>query len=261
MRPIGRRVVAAATCFALLLPSATQAHAQAAELRPTIAGLAISDCAALTADPASLAVLLRLELASSLATPIDLVAGTPSDARYQITIECGDRADELVLRLERTTPLGEYRTIVALHDESRAMRPRTLALAVAENLRFVEAPAPKATSGKPTDAPIPAAAAPSKTTSLLAPPPLAPRVLRYRDMSLGFGVPTATLIVIGSTLIAVGEQRTETSTRTQFASWGGTMLGFAVVGIIGTSISLGLFAKERRKAARATSTPTSTMPR
>lgn len=237
-------------CSSLFVTSA--ANAQSIEGSPTIAGLAISDCAALTADPASLAVLLRLELASSLAAPVELVAGTPADARYQITIDCGEHPDDLLLRLERTTPAGEYRAVIALHDEPRAMRPRTLAIAVAENLRYVEAPVVRKETAAPVAiAPVTPVTPVRPSQSLTTPAPLPPRVQRYRDMSLGFGVPTATLLFVGSILVGVGVNHPDPAAARQIVPWGGTMLGFAVVGILGTGISVGILAKEKRKAAAA----------
>jgi hypothetical protein len=195
--------------------------------------LSVSPCAGELVAPERLASLLAVELASSLAQPIALTVG--GDANWRLSLDCSETRDMLDIEIQRRVPPGSYRGRVNVEQLPERMRSRTIALALSEDLRWLdepklEAPAP----------PAPAAPALILTTR----PTRDARVMRLsRDVTIGLAASAVVLALVGGPILGVGNQYHPPDIG--MVASGAVLTTLSVISFAGAGVSFGFWAHER----------------
>jgi hypothetical protein len=250
--------------------------ARAVEPAPMTVALSLSACAGEAAVQEQLVSLLRIELASTLAQPIALSLDDPGDASYRLILECTDTRDVLDLQIARRAPPVEYHERVSLVQLPERMRPRTVALAISEDVRWLDeskveaktAPEPLTTpqsdaarpetpkSQAPPELqkpPVPLVAQPAPV--LLGPPTRAhagtplrdARTLRLtRNITLGLGISGLGLLIIGAPIAATGGTDHDAAR----LGAGAALTTLAAISLAGASVSFAFWLRERRRPVR-----------
>jgi hypothetical protein len=213
--------------------------------QPAPVALALSPCAAEVAPSERLVGLLQIELGATLDRPMALVvsdvdAGT-NDANVSLRLDCTETRDVLDLQITRRQPPGVYRGRVNVAQLPERMWPRTIALAIAEELRWLDAPAPppEATVEPKVKVTPPPAMAPS-------PPP--PRSLRnpaklHRARWWVVGLITASALTsAGGFLLHFGLKN---PTDAGEVAGGGVLLTMGIDTLAGSIIGLSYWLRER----------------
>jgi hypothetical protein len=229
------------------------------EAQPALpVALAMSPCAGAVTPRDGLVGPLQIELGATLERPIALVAPEAGDADLQLGLDCTGVPDVLELRIERRQPPGRYRGSIDARLLPEPMRTRTIALAVAEQLRWLEppppepvpvvapaTPSPTVPSPAPATAPSPALATVPSPTLALAPSP--PRrnlatLRRARNWAIGFGVTAAVLSSVGGSLISDAHPSDG-----GMVAAGAATLSLGIAAVAGTGVSFGYWLRERRR--------------
>jgi hypothetical protein len=228
-----------------------------ARAAPDDVSLALAACVEQVTPREPLLRLLRVELTATLGRSITLDGG--DEAGVRVRIDCGEGRDQLAVRIERRQPPGAYQGSIDLARLPAGMRPRTVALAIAEHLRWLDEPedtSPPAASPVAASpvAPSPVAASPAP----LLPPSaieLAPLVIernpttlrRARNWTLGLGVSSLALTVIGAPILGSG--RLYRPPDTTMVAGGAVVVALALTSLGGAAVSLGYWLRERRRPA------------
>jgi hypothetical protein len=202
-----------ALIFALLLAGVTRA-----------APLAVENCHGVV-DEGQLRELLRIELGRSLDGDVSLRC-----AATDVTITVGTRAEHM-----------------SLADVQLRMRPRTLALALAERIRreLLEA-APPAPEPPPPPPPPPPSPTPIPTVSapLTAPPPPPNRRKLYGGLAVGMFTYSLVGIAIGAPLVAIQPQDPAFQ---RFHISGDVMLVLSGAAFVTSVVTFSLWLRERKR--------------
>jgi hypothetical protein len=222
--------------------------------------LSVSPCAGEAAQQEQLVELLRIELASTLAQPVALrldAASANGDASYRLRLDCTDTRDVLDLQIARRAPPGAYREQVSLVQLPERMRPRTVALAISEDVRWLdqskdEEPPARAVEPAPELVVAPPAPPPPVAAPLVTAPPLRPtrdaRTLRLtRNLTLGLGLSSLGLLAIGIPLNSAGSGPDHNDPGMVGSGAAFTTLG--VLSAAGATVSFVFWLRERRRPA------------
>lgn len=222
---------------ALILLFAGTAHANVS--------LALTPCAEAEAARRPLIHLLGIELG----TPV-----VDGEANVRVKVDCGERHDLLDVVIERGYPAGSHRGSINLERLPNALRPRTIALAIAEDLRYLdEPPAPVETAPPPLATPAPVS---SPQPQMIQPPVVAAvvesRTLRdpmrmraARNWAIGLGVTSVVLTIIGAPILSSGTRYQPPDAG--MIAGGAIVISLAGASLAGMGVSLGYFAIERMR--------------
>lgn len=211
--------------------------AAAADPEPREAAtLVLADCPAGTIDSAAVNALLGIELPRE---DIVLARGPLTERPLTLRLRCLPEPGQLLLAAEEVQRREER--ALSLLDVAPSLRPRTLALALAELVRRMRQ-TPPATPSSPVSPPQLQA----------TPPPLAagrsaPSLRRLKvsgRVALGLAVTTVATSLIGVGLTAAGSQNLSNS------AYRGGAVGLFSIGtaaLVGTAASFGVWAHERRR--------------
>lgn len=201
--------------------------AGAALAAPRAVALGAAPCVAQRVDAAALAQALRLELA-----PLGLDAPAPVEAgaAYRLRLDCAGPAD-LEAQLTRAEPPAASAVRIPLADVGAAARPRTLALALAEQLRALDA----------------SAAPPAATLPAASPAHSARRRRAIGGVTIGLGALSLAGVAIGGGLLGVGQSGPQGGPASLTAS-GAVLLGIGGAALLGGGVGLVLWLRERRAA-------------
>ncbi len=195
-------------------------------------------------DSEAMAAALRLELSSVFGREPEITLGKES-AIWRIEVDCGS-AETVALAIFRTNPERGDREQLSLSDVDRSAQPRTIALTLAERVRALalrpEPPAPPA----PSQTTAPKMRPPQLfALSTVREPQRAPRTRLAGGLAIGFGALTLAGVVIGGSLLGIGE-RDPAAPISGLISSGTALLAIGGAALIGTSISLAFWSRHRK---------------
>jgi hypothetical protein len=209
-----------------------------AEPAPTDIALTLADCVDEITPREPLVRLLRIELAQ----PIALA----TDANVRLDVGCEDNRSQLAVRIERRQPPGSYRGTIDLDRLPPEMRARTIALALAEHVRWLDEPqaAPPPTPPAPVAASSPSSVAPAPATLVVS------RALRdqatmrrARNLTIGLGVTSLALTIIGAPILGSGQLYHPPDTG--MVAGGSVVVTVAVLSFAGAGVSFAYWLRER----------------
>jgi hypothetical protein len=221
-----------------------------AEPAPLAVALALSPCAEEVTPGERLVGLLQIELAATLEQPIALavapVDAGVSEAALRLSLDCTETRDVLELAISRREPPGSFRGRVNLGQLPERMRPRTIALAIAEDVRWLDAP--RAEAAKDVAA--------TTTTTATPPPPVPARPLRNvanmrlaRNWMIGLGVSGAALAIVGGPLLGAGDNYHPPNGG--LVASGTVLVTLSVIAFAGSGVSFWYWWREWRRPVAA----------
>jgi hypothetical protein len=211
-----------------------------AEPAPTDVALTLADCVDEITPREPLVRLLRIELAQ----PIALA----TDANVRLDVGCEDNRSQLAVHIERRQPPGSYRGTIDLDRLPPEMRPRTIALALAEHLRWLDdpqaVPPPTPPAAVASPSPSPSSAAPAPATLVVSRALRDPATMRRaRNLTIGLGVTSLALTIIGAPILGSGQLYRPPDTG--MVAGGSVVVTVAVLSFAGAGVSFAYWLRER----------------
>jgi len=205
---------------------------------PTSIALIAPSCEASALELEALWSILRIELASTLGAQPTRTTVT-SEAAYSIELNC-TRSDHVEIHATRSASGTAASESFDWSQLPVTARPRILAIAIAEQIRTLPA--------VPVDASPVAQAPVERTPPTASVRPLATGRLKLtRGLTIGFGGLTIASLVIGASLLGIGEQD-RSQPIAGLVVPGATLVTLGGVSLAVTAVALTMWVKDRKRS-------------